>query len=94
MTESGKCITMTGAYKQSLQPKDSKDDRKWKEKAGDPDTLQAHLPGLALQETLRSPGRARNPVIAPPKVMRVLLLPYKGTDKELFMYRYALFCRR
>jgi len=91
MTESGKCITMTGAYKQSLQPKDSKDDRKWKEKAGDPDTLQATYQGSLYKKLSGLLEEPETPVIAPPKVMRVLLLPYKGTDKELFMYRYAYF---
>ena len=32
----------------------------------------------------------KTPVIAPPKVMRVLLLPYKN-EKDLYMYRYAYF---
>ena len=32
----------------------------------------------------------KTPLIAPPKVMRVLLLPYKN-DKDLYMYRYAYF---
>ncbi len=31
------------------------------------------------------------PMLSPPKIMRVLLLPYKGSDKELFMYRYIYF---
>jgi conjugal transfer pilus assembly protein TraV len=32
----------------------------------------------------------KTPLIAPPKVMRVLLLPYKN-DRDLYMYRYAYF---
>ena len=31
------------------------------------------------------------PVVAPPKVMRVLLLPYKGDANELYMLRYIYF---
>ncbi|MDQ5988249.1 MAG: hypothetical protein CSYNP_04007 [Syntrophus sp. SKADARSKE-3] len=31
------------------------------------------------------------PIVSAPKVMRVLLLPYKGADGELFMSRYAYF---
>jgi conjugal transfer pilus assembly protein TraV len=94
LTENGKCITMTGAYLESLQPRDTKNDKKLKAKTGDmrdqngpentyQDSLYKKLSGL-LEEP-------ETPVIAPPKVMRVLLLPYKGTDKELFMYRYAYF---
>jgi len=37
---------------------------------------------------LREP---QTPVVAPPKVMRILLLPYKGQDGEFYMYRYAYF---
>ena len=32
----------------------------------------------------------KTPLIAPPKVMRVLLLPYKN-DRDLYMYRYVYF---
>ena len=28
------------------------------------------------------------PVVAPPQTMRILILPYRGTDGELFMGRY------
>lgn len=31
------------------------------------------------------------PVAAPPKVMRILLMPYKGDNNELFMMRYVYF---
>ncbi len=94
MTENGKCITMTGAYRESLLPGRPKDDKKQKSRGNDirdtqetqvtyQDSLYRKLSGL-LEEP-------ETPMIAPPKVMRVLLLPYKGTDKELFMYRYAYF---
>jgi conjugal transfer pilus assembly protein TraV len=33
----------------------------------------------------------KTPVVAPPQVMRVLLLPYKGEGNELFMLRYVYF---
>ncbi len=29
------------------------------------------------------------PLLQPPKILRVLLLPYKGDDEELFMSRYV-----
>ncbi len=94
MTQNGKCISMTGAYQESLQPVDGGNGKKGKDKAGElrnqgvqettyQDSLFRKLSGL-----LEEPN---TPVIAPPKVMRVLLLPYKGADKELFMYRYAYF---
>ncbi len=31
------------------------------------------------------------PVVAPPKVMRVLILPYKSGENDLYMARYAYF---
>ncbi|MGK7346034.1 MAG: TraV family lipoprotein [Candidatus Nitrospinota bacterium M3_3B_026] len=31
------------------------------------------------------------PMVAPPKVLRVLLLPYEGPDNALYMYRYVYF---
>jgi len=37
---------------------------------------------------LREPA---TPVVAPPQVMRVLLLPYKGEGNELFMLRHVYF---
>ena len=94
MTENGKCITMTGAYRESLLAREPKDDKKRKGRGSEigrseglevtyQDSLYRKLSGL-LEEP-------ETPMIAPPKVMRVLLLPYKGTDKELFMYRYAYF---
>ncbi len=33
----------------------------------------------------------RTPVVAPPKVMRVLLLPYTGQENEFYMLRYVYF---
>lgn len=39
-----------------------------------------------LSELLREP---RAPILQPPKVLRVLILPYKGASEELFMARYA-----
>ncbi|SNB45426.1 type IV conjugative transfer system lipoprotein TraV [Geobacter sp. DSM 9736] len=33
----------------------------------------------------------RTPIVAPPKVMRVLLLPYTGQDNEFYMLRYVYF---
>jgi conjugal transfer pilus assembly protein TraV len=31
------------------------------------------------------------PLVSPPKTMRVLLLPYRGRDNELYMLRYVYF---
>jgi conjugal transfer pilus assembly protein TraV len=47
------------------------------------EALYKELAGL-LKEPL-------TPIVAPPKVMRVLLLPYKGDSNELYMLRYIYF---
>ncbi len=85
--ESGRCISMTGAYDESrgqkMQPMDpanslipTSGERAYQE------SVYKKLAGL-LDEP-------KTPLIAPPKVMRVLLLPYKN-DRDLYMYRYAYF---
>lgn len=40
----------------------------------------------AITDLLENP---KAPLLAPPKVLRVLILPYKGEKNELFMTRYA-----
>lgn len=40
----------------------------------------------AVAELLREETK---PLLQPPKILRVLLLPYKGEDEELFMSRYV-----
>jgi conjugal transfer pilus assembly protein TraV len=85
--ESGRCISMTGAYDESrgqkIQPMDpanalipTNGEKAYQE------SVYKKLAGL-LEEP-------KTPLIAPPKVMRVLLLPYKN-DRDLYMYRYAYF---
>ncbi len=86
--ESGKCISMTGAYDES---------RTEKIQTTDPAKAamllasgeKAYQEGVYKKLTglLEEP---KTPLIAPPKVMRVLLLPYKN-DRDLYMYRYAYF---
>lgn len=43
------------------------------------------------EEMARLVKEPKTPMVAPPKIMRALLLPYKGRDGELFMYRYIYF---
>ena len=86
--ESGRCISMTGAYDQSRQDKSQPTDPA--KKGLIPTTGEkAYQEGVykKLAGLLEEP---KTPLIAPPKVMRVLLLPYKN-DRDLYMYRYAYF---
>ena len=86
--ESGRCISMTGAYDES---------RTEKMQTTDP-AKAAMLPTSgekAYQESVYKKlsgllDEPKTPLIAPPKVMRVFLLPYKN-DRDLYMYRYAYF---
>ena len=40
----------------------------------------------AISDLLAAP---ETPLLNPPKILRVLLLPYRGEANELFMSRYA-----
>ncbi len=86
--ESGRCISMTGAYDESRTEKIQITDPA---KAAMPPASgeKAYQEGVYKKLTglLEEP---KTPLIAPPKVMRVLLLPYKN-ERDLYMYRYAYF---
>jgi conjugal transfer pilus assembly protein TraV len=52
------------------------------------------VPGIAYQDELHKKlagllAQPITPVIAPPTVMRVLMLPYQGDENELYMQRYV-----
>jgi len=99
MTENGRCISMTGAYLGSLQ-RDPRNARNGKSAKNMKNGNAADPPVIANSETAYQEALFKKlsnlldepttPVIAPPKVMRVLLLPYKA-EKDLFMYRYVYF---
>ena len=82
--ESGKCISMTGAYDESRQPTGS---AKTAILATNGEKAYQESVYKKLSGLLDEP---KTPLIAPPKVMRVLLLPYKN-GRDLYMYRYAYF---
>jgi conjugal transfer pilus assembly protein TraV len=97
-TDRGKCVSVQDAYGESMQKNLSKENKEElkneKPKEGDAlgfrdkkndyqEALYKELAGL-LKEPI-------TPVVAPPKVMRVLLLPYKGDANELYMMRYIYF---
>jgi len=89
--DNGKCVNMTDAYKESLQPENALQPSR----TATTDTQQAR-PETMYQASLYKKltgllDEPTTPVIAPPKVMRVLFLPYRGSDKELYLYRYVFF---
>lgn len=78
----GKCVDTPTAYKEARYPEstgealNSADDAKQE--------IQDNRYKL-LADLLQEP---KKPLLQPPKILRVLLLPYKGEDEELFMTRY------
>jgi conjugal transfer pilus assembly protein TraV len=100
--ENGKCVSVQSAYDESLETsKKKKADMSLQDELDDisksgkaktvkvspatvsnyQDALYAKIAGL-LNEPV-------TPMVAPPQVMRVLVFPYKGDGKKLFMPRYV-----
>jgi len=78
-TSEGKCVDVETAYREakglSAGLAASADSAEYEQAVYD------RMAGL-----LHAPS---TPVVAPPKVMRVLILPYEGKESELYMLRYA-----
>jgi conjugal transfer pilus assembly protein TraV len=98
--ENGKCVGVDNAYYESLTKTKDKIENPESLKKDNSDKAKAKVGGqksenLYQEEVYRKlTGLLREPVtplVAPPKVMRVLLLPYKGDGGELFMPRYVYF---
>lgn len=78
----GKCLDTPTAYKEARLPDGQVS-------VATPNTSQVEAQNSrykALTDLLEAP---ETPVLNPPKILRVLLLPYKGENNELFMTRYA-----
>ncbi len=78
----GKCLDTPTAYKEARLP-----DGQTNEATSNASQIEAQNSRYkALADLLEAP---ETPVLNPPKILRVLLLPYKGENNELFMTRYA-----
>ncbi|MGB3224933.1 MAG: type IV conjugative transfer system lipoprotein TraV [Desulforhopalus sp.] len=99
--DAGKCISTPSAYKEARFPDaDNASETSCTNANGDtiacppatPDASNIHQLTAqnsrykALTELLAEPDK---PMLEPPKIMRVLMLPYKGENDELFMTRYV-----
>lgn len=78
-TANGKCVSVEDAYNESR---------------GNPFELLPGTHSEIYQDALfeRMAGllnEPETPMVVPPKVMRVLVLPYEGQDEELYLNRYA-----
>jgi conjugal transfer pilus assembly protein TraV len=104
-TYNGRCISLDGAHTLSKEGKDGPQydpDVKKKKKSSDDETEAVRQPNAEesaqsqykeslykrLDSLVKEP---RTPVVAPPQVMRVMLLPYKGDGNELYMLRHVYF---
>jgi conjugal transfer pilus assembly protein TraV len=79
----GKCLDTPTAYREARLP-DGQDIE-----TNSINTSQVEAQNSrykALTDLLEAP---ETPVLNPPKILRVLLLPYKGENNELFITRYA-----
>ncbi len=78
----GKCLDTPTAYKEARLP-----DGQTNEATSNASQIEAQNSRYnAVTDLLEAP---ETPVLNPPKILRVLLLPYKGENNELFMTRYA-----
>jgi len=98
--ENGKCVGVDSAYYESLTKTKDKIENPESLKKDNSDKAKTKVGGqksenLYQEEVYRKlTGLLREPVtplVVPPRVMRVLLLPYKGEGGELFMPRYVYF---
>lgn len=78
--ETGKCIDTTSAYKEARYPMPQDTPLSVSEAETEANRYRM-LTELLPEE--------KKPILQPPKILRVLLLPYKGENQELFMTRYV-----
>jgi len=78
--DDGKCIDTPSAYKEARYPVPEDTLTNLTEVEAQVDRYRM-LTELLPEE--------KKPILQAPKIMRILLLPYKGENQELFMTRYA-----
>lgn len=103
-TENGKCVDMETAHEESLAKTGKKNsenvkpcqgkDCESKEKSDKSEKSRKTTPDITYQDELHKKlagllTQPTTPVVAPPAVIRVLMLPYKGDENELYMMRYV-----
>lgn len=82
--DTGECIDTPTAYQKARYPAPLSEDKSLEPKNLKQDIQDSRykmLAGLLKEE--------KKPMLQPPKILRVLLLPYKGENEELFMSRYV-----
>ncbi len=86
-TENGKCVSVADAYAESLRPEPFDDGKRKDSKKSVPEDMswQGEMQ-KKIANLLKEPN---TPLVAQPNVMRVLMLPYRGDQNELYMLRYV-----
>ena len=94
--DKGKCVSVQTAYRESTEKKtenikntETKIDPKEGTKEQREKTSDALYQSALYDRLNRLLTRPDSPMVVPPQVMRVLILPYTGDDRELYMYRYV-----
>lgn len=82
--DAGECIDTPTAYQKARYP-EAADEVSVKPT----DTAQKELQDNRYRIIADLLQEETKPLLQPPKILRVLLLPYKGEDQELFMSRYV-----
>ena len=78
----GKCVDTPSAYKEARIP-----DNQGTNSSNSTSQIEAQNGRYkTLVDLLEAP---ETPILNPPRILRVLLLPYKGENNDLFMTRYA-----
>jgi len=100
-TGKGKCVSVQKAYSDSLNPLvkpetgagEGECHECGKDKSADSGSSreESQYRGALFKRLSGLLNEPETPMVAPPQVMRVLLLPYRGDGGELFMPRYAYF---
>ncbi|OGT92504.1 MAG: hypothetical protein A2286_14630 [Gammaproteobacteria bacterium RIFOXYA12_FULL_61_12] len=82
----GRCLDTPDAYEEAVNPP-SKDKEGARQQASTSSRHEVQETRYKLLSELLSEPKA--PLLEPPKVLRVLLLPYRGANEELFMARHV-----
>lgn len=90
IVEEGKCVSIPTAYKESLADISLEEKKPKKEQDGEFFFIEgAYRDALftKLTQLLRDP---KSPVLAPPKIVRIMILPYQNEDnREFYSARYV-----
>lgn len=90
---SGHCVDTPTAYEEAVanfDPDESdKPDKKSVTSTDSEPVQQNDIEEIRLQRLAELLEEPETPMITPPRIMRVLILPYRGKGDELFMARYT-----